>query len=268
MLPCLNTAEKLMAKAHANHRGPSTVIMNITGDDRDTVEYLAQLGVEAVEFLRSDDSTEPPPDLRSAVNPAGTTIHASFVASGTDLTASSLIPWKLVAMRLEPPQGTIAAFTTALKASTGLDPDDPTKHHELLTQYRPELSAAMTVAASEVGFAGYGNSLTNWSCISIFGSSPTPVTSHSAPVGTAGDFSMDCDHGWLHTGDLPPDITDVWQTFKRVWEPHLGSASLCALTALHHGSPNGHNPSLYATFEAPQVFCRSYAGCDSRLRVA
>ena len=182
MLPWLNTAEKLMARAHANHRGFSTVVMNLTGDDRETVRYLAELGAEGVEFLLAEDSDIPPLDLPFAFSSSDTPVYARFVASGTDLTDSHKIPWKLVALRMQPPPGTIQLFTDKLRNSTGLDPDDAANHPALLTTYRPEISKAMTAAASQVGYKGYGKSLTNWSCISIFGSSPKPVGQHSAPT--------------------------------------------------------------------------------------
>ncbi len=249
MLPWLNTAEKLMARAHANHRGPTTVVIRLTGADRDTLDYLARLGVEGVAFLQAQGSTEPPPDVAYALSPTGIPVRARFVASGTDLTATSRIPWKLIAMRMQPPQDTIAAFTKALSTSTGLDPDDPADHYALLTKHRRELSAAMTAAASAVGFTGYGQSLTNWSCISIFGSSQTPFAHHSVPLASAISFEMNCDHGWLHTGDLPLDIPDVWKAFERMWNTHSNGVRVCALTAPHHGSPNGHNASLYTTFK-------------------
>lgn len=249
MLPWLSTTEKLMAKAHTNHRGPSTVVMNLTGDDRDTVGYLAGFGVEGVAFLLADDSTAPPQDPPSAPNSNGTPVRARFVASGTDLTASHKIPWKLVAMRMEPPKKTIPEFTQKIKDLTGLDPDDPAKHHELLTTCRAKISQAMTAAASSVGLVGFGHSLTNWSCISIFGSSPTPVAHHSINIPTPGHFKVDCDHGWLHTGDLPLHIPNVWQAFECVWNTHLPTVAVCALTAPHHGSDNGHNASLYARFK-------------------
>lgn len=64
---------------------------------------------------------------------------------------------------------------------------------------------------------------------------------------------MDCDHGWLHTGDLPLNIPDVWQAFEGAWNAHINGEKICALTAPHHGSPNGHNPSLYTHFKPAAV---------------
>lgn len=156
MLPWLSTTEKLMAKAHANHRFPSAVVMNLSGDDRDTVEYLAGLGVENVAFLQSEGSTATSQDLPSVLNSAGTPVRARFVASGTDLTAPHKIPWKLVTMRMEPPKGALPAFTKKIKDLTGLDPEDPPNHPMLLTQYRRSISTAMATAASAVGFKAMG----------------------------------------------------------------------------------------------------------------
>ena len=214
-----------MARAHANHRGFSTVVMNLTGDDRETVRYLAELGAEGVEFLLAEDSDIPPQDLPLAFSSSDTPVYARFVASGTDLTDSHKIPWKLVALRMQPPPGTIPLFTDKLRNSTGLDPDDPANHPALLTTYRPEISKAMTAAASQVGYKGYGKSLTNWSCISIFGSSPKPVGHHSVPIATASNFKMVCDHGWLHTVRLVSSWSGTgWQDRYRPVYP--GSMTL------------------------------------------
>jgi hypothetical protein len=250
MLPWLDATEKLLAKAHANHRGPSTVVMNLTGTDEDTVGYLVGLGVEGVAFLQTGGPAESPPEVPSVINSVGTPVYAQFVGSGTDLTAGHQIPWKLIAMRMAPPKGTIREFAVKLKSLTGLDPNDPLNHAVLLTSHRREISVAMRAAATAVKFTGYGHSLTNWSCISIFGSSPTPVASHSIPANLPGSFEVDCDYGWLHTGDLPLDIPDVWRAFELLWNVHVTSAELCSLTAPHHGSPNGHNASLYTKFNS------------------
>lgn len=249
MLPWLNTAEKLLAQAHTNHRNPSTVVMKLVGPDSDAVEYLAGLGAEEVAFIDAEDSDDDSRDVVSALSPTGVPVNARFTASGTDLAASSAVPWKLIALRMQPPDKTISTFVANLRASAKLDPNNSKNHHALLTHHRKKISAAMTAAATSVGFTGYGHSLPNWSCISIFGSSLTPVAAHPAPTPVAGDFEVDCDHGWLHTGDLPLDIPDVWQAFERVWDAHLSGSSVCTLTAPHHGSPNGHTPSLYAKFK-------------------
>lgn len=246
LLPWLNTAEKLLAKSHANHRTSSTVVMNLAGADEDILQYLAELGVDSVAFLRSQDATEPPLDIPPAFGPTGTAVRARSLKSGIDLTLSQTIPWKLIAMRIAPPRGTTSRFVRHLRKSTGLDPNDSANHPTLLTTHRSKIRAAMR--ASAVTMTGYGHSLTNWSCISIFGAARTPVSEHTIPAAGTHSFQMNCDHGWLHTGDLPLHIPAVWQAFELAWDAFFTGTKLCAVTAPHHGSPNGHNAALYAKF--------------------
>jgi hypothetical protein len=253
LLPWLSTTEKLLSKAHANHRSPSTVVMNLTGDDSATVSYLANRGVESEAFLQSEGTDVPPTDIPSPLGPSNLSVRARFVASGTNLTALSPLPWSLVAMRIEPPKHAISHFASLLAASAKLDPNDPTNHRVLLSKHRSKISTAMAGAASSVGLSGYGHSLSNWSSISIFGSSPAPVSAHPAAAPPRGDLVMNCDHGWLHTGDLPLHIPDVWRAFELVWRTTIGNVPLCAVTAPHHGSPNGHNALLYANGFRPQT---------------
>lgn len=245
LLPWLSPAEKLIAKAHANHRGPSTVIMNLAGDDHDTVTYLAQLGVEETAFLIPDDSDTVPPDSSSPIDGREVPAGARLIVSGTNLVKGTTILWNLVAMRMQPPPGTIDTFINKLGTSSGLKPDDFRDHPNLLTQHRRKIASAMGAAAADVGFTGYGQSLTNWSCISLFGSSPRPTARRHRTICASEDFETNCDHGWLHTGDLPLHINLVWRHFEAAWKPWLGADGLCAVTAPHHGSPVGHNHLLY-----------------------
>lgn len=248
VLPWLDTTEKLLAKARANHRAPSTVVMNLTGSDDQIAGYLAGLGAEGIVFLQPEEG-------------AGTTlgdsapalprlpVTARFEASGSNLARAHAIPWELVAIRLNPPKGTIRNFTYKLQELTGLNPNNPANHKTLLTNHRSAVRSAMKAAAAGTGLTGYGHSLTNWSCISVFGSSPTPTGRHANPSGGPSHFTMTCDHGWLHTGDLPLHISDVWQAFESAWDQHVDTSELCALAAPHHGSQNGHNPKLYTKFQ-------------------
>jgi beta-lactamase superfamily II metal-dependent hydrolase len=245
MLPWLSTAEKLAAKAHANHRGPGAVVMNLGGSDQQIVNYLASLGTEGVAFLLTGEANDPPED--QDVDAGG--IWLKYVRPGQKLKRNLVLPWKLVAMRLTPPSGTVDAFAQALKTSSGLDPNNPTTHEELLTVHRRRIRAAMAKTASDKGFKGYGESLTNWSCISVFGSASVPATSHATPSAPVDDLEISCDHGWLHTGDLPLHIHKVWRDFNEAWK-ELSKAEVCVLLAPHHGSENGHTPLFYRRFKS------------------
>jgi hypothetical protein len=245
MLPWLSAAEKLAAKAQANHRGSGAAVMKLGGTDQQIVNYLRSLGTAGVAFLLAGEAKDPPEDQDIDAG----RIWLKCVRSGKKLKRGLGLPWNLVAVRLAPPAGTVDVFVEALKTSSGLDLINPTAHEELLTAHRREIRAAMAKAASDKGFKGYGESLTNWSCISIFGSASVPVTPHATPSATVGDLEMSCDHGWLHTGDLPLHIDKVWRDFKEAWKD-LTQAEVCVLLAPHHGSTNGHTPLLYKRFKS------------------
>jgi len=89
--------------------------------------------------------------------------------------------------------------------------------------------------------------VSNWSSQSLYSASDSPLVRHSVPPATD-DFEMECEHGWLHTGDLPLHVPAVWNAVRDAWDRHLPSVEVCAALAPHHGAVNGHNDDLYSRF--------------------
>lgn len=245
ILPWLDPTEKLLALAHANHRQPSAVAVRLAQDTTEVVSYLTQdLGFADVGFLQpaDPDPTEDPPT------------QSRLVASGTDLGSASPLPWTLIATRIPPPTNTLTEFRNLIIKHTGLDPNDAADRDALVMHHRRQIRRAMTAAASATQLTGYGPSVTNWSSICIFGAAPNPASSHPVPVVTAtSNLELSCDHGWLHTGDAPLDVQQVWTAFQSAWKQLLPPVQMCTLSAPHHGSPNGHRANLYQTFRPANV---------------
>lgn len=264
ILPWLTSAEKLLTKSRTPRRGRSTVVMNLAGSDHDAREYLLHLGAEEVTFLRTDSDSRPdePVPLSTAV-------------SGRNLASGLLPSWKLVAVRIDPPTAALDAFVADLKAriqshNSSLDPRKVSDHAACLTKYRAEIRAAMRskTVRKELRTTKIGPSLTNWSSISLYGGAASSGTCTPVKPRVADDLMMSCVHGWLHTGDLPLNVRDVWDAFEHEWKRHLGPVQVCALTAPHHGSKHSHKRTLYTYFKPSTVILttgRTRLGKVSRL---
>lgn len=247
MLPWLEPVEKLFALAHANGRQNDAVAVTLAGDDSDVISFFEDLNFTDVAYLLPAD------DQAILDPPAG----SRFVRSGTDIALGQTVPWTLVATRIEPNQSILTDFRNQIVNRTGLDPKNSADRRTLVKYHRSIIRQEMCAASKRASLSGYGSSLTNWSSISIFGSSPSPTHAKcNMSVSNNSDLTVDCDHAWLHTGDLPLDIPAVWNTFDYSWSQNLPSnfgSIVCALAAPHHGSPHGHNPKLFAKFSPNYV---------------
>lgn len=244
VLPWLEPEEKLLALRHANHRHDDAVAVTLAGEDDEVVAYFLDLAFRDIVYVIHPGSAE---DIDV---PDG----ARFVVAGTEFARNSSVPWTLIATRIKPDQNTLDDFYNRVVSRTGFDPDKSADRKELVKSWRGYIRSAMHTAANNSLISGYGHSLTNWSSLSIFGASASPTRRKCVlSAQPKGDLSSDCDHGWLHTGDLPLDVPDVWNAFVQAWQRHLPQTKTCALAAPHHGSPNGHNPHLFSRFSPEYV---------------
>ncbi|MFJ2620093.1 MBL fold metallo-hydrolase [Glutamicibacter sp. NPDC087344] len=260
MIPWLSDACKLLALARTSRRNPSAVAVNLLKQPSQVVQYAAGLGIEEVVFVRggADDGGGNLVEIDSALSPTGTPVHGRVIPSGPIPLPRGVVPWQMIVSQLKPPLSTLKRFELEVKKLTGLDPSNQTNHATLLQKSpkkspkvhpnRKNVRKAMHRAAKATQLNSGSATLTNWSTLTLYSSSNSPFIRHPIPQ-APNDFEMLCEHGWLHTGDLPVDSPKVWKSFKKVWKQQLGKVRVCALTAPHHGSKKTHNIALYRRFK-------------------
>lgn len=254
-LPWLRNSSRLLALNRSPRRGVSTVVYQLLQDDDRVVQFASNLGFENVLFVEGEsDGGE---DNFNENDPASPTPRsharsAKYIASGTPLQVPTGIPWRMLITHLEPPKQTLRMFDTEVIARTGLDPADQRDHATLIMSHRAEIRAAMRVVTKRTNLGLRSATVSNWSSQSLYSASRAPLMRHPVPQ-APDDFEMECEHGWLHTGDLPLDVPVIWHAFEAAWNRHLPKIDACAVIAPHHGSVHGHNDNLYLRFKPSVV---------------
>ncbi|GAA2927388.1 hypothetical protein GCM10010458_06900 [Microbacterium luteolum] len=254
-LPWLRDTSRLLALNRSPRRGPSTVVYQLLQDDDSVVQFATNLGVENVLFVEGESSDDGGGTDGSDAAPSTPRSHASnatYIPSGTPLKVPTGIPWRMLISHLEPPTQTLMAFDKRVIQVTGLDPADQKNHAKLIKDHRSEIRAAMRFAARKTKLDLRASTVSNWSSQSLYSASLSPFARHVVPH-APDDFEMECEHGWLHTGDLPLDVPDVWDAFETAWNRHLPGVEVCVALAPHHGSVHGHNDGLYVRFNPSVV---------------
>lgn len=254
-LPWLRNSSRLLALNRSPRRGASTVVYQLLQNDDSVVQFASNLGVENVLFVEGEsndgdgdfDGNGPAPSTPRSHAP-----NAKYIVSGTPLHVPTGIPWRMLITHLEPPRKTLRKFDEKVIEMTGLDPADQKNHAKLIMSYRAEIRAAMRFAARKTKLDLRAATVTNWSSQSLYSASLSPLARHDVPH-APNDFEMECEHGWLHTGDLPLDVPVIWDAFEAAWNRHLPSIEVCAVLAPHHGSMHGHNDNLYLRFKPSVV---------------
>jgi hypothetical protein len=258
-LPWLRNSSRLLALNRSPRRGVSTVVYQLLQDDDSVVQYLSDLGVENVLFVEGEsndgdgdgdddfDGNDPAPPTPRSHAP-----NAKYIVSGTKLQVPTDIPWQMLITHLEPPKTTLREFDEKVIEKTGLDPADQKNHAKLIMSYRGQIRAAMRFAAKQTNLDLRNATVSNWSSQSLYSASLSPLARHAVPH-APNDFEMECEHGWLHTGDLPLDVPVIWNAFEAAWNQHLPDIEVCAVLAPHHGSMHGHNDNLYLRFKPSVV---------------
>lgn len=273
MIPWLDPLSRLFALSRTKARQSTTVVRNLLREPTAVVRYAADLGVEEVVFVLPDSrNSDDAPRMESVTNPEGVVTHGSVSPSGVVPLPPNSAPWVLMLSHLEPPKKTLRWFRNRVIKRTGLDPMDPTNHMKLLRPRskrarranRKRLASAMGKAARRSGLKYGRTTITNWSSMTLYGSSTLPHVQHVAPA-SPGDFSWECAHGWLHTGDFPVNDRRAWREIKRAWRRGFGKTEVCALVAPHHGSKLTHRSALYKRF-APTVVLFTFGLLSSSSR--
>lgn len=255
-LPWLRNTSRLLTLSRAPRRGTSSTVYQLLQSDALIATYAVRLGFENVLFIESDsgdfeadgeDDTDPP--IATSRFQAS---NVTYIASGTPLPVPQGMPWTLLITHLKPPEKTLRAFDKRVLKLTGLNPADQADHDALITKHKPEIRVAMRFAAQKTKLNVRTSTVSNWSSQSLYSASHGPLVRHSVPQAPS-DFEMSCVHGWLHTGDLPLDVPEVWDAFERAWDLHLPDVEVCVALAPHHGSIHGHNADLYDRFKPSAV---------------
>lgn len=221
------------------------------GDDFDRSEFH--------NFDRSDDHDVDGNDDHDVdkndpvpLTPRSHAPNANYIPSGAPLRVPTGIPWRMLITHLEPPKNTLREFDKEVVDKTGLDPADQKNHDKLIMSHRAKIRAAMRFAAKQTKLDLRAATVSNWSSQSLYSASLSPLARHTIPQ-APNDFEMECEHGWLHTGDLPLDVPVIWDAFEAAWNRHLPGIEVCAVLAPHHGSMHGHNDNLYLRFKPSVV---------------
>lgn len=257
-LPWLRSASRLLALNRSPRRGPSTVVYQLLQDDDSIIQFATGLGVENILFVEgesNDDDDGSDGSDGNDLTPSTPRAHAAnvkYIASGTPLNVPTGIPWRMLITHLEPPKKTLREFDKEVIRVTGLDPADQKNHAKLIEDHRPEIRASMRFAAKKTKLDLRAATVSNWSSQSLYSASLSPIVRHTVPH-APDDFEMECEHGWIHTGDLPLDVPVIWDAFETAWNRHLPGIEVCAALAPHHGSVHGHNDSLYVRFKPSVV---------------
>lgn len=254
-LPWLRNASRLLALSRSPRRGPSTVVYQLLQNDDSVVQFATTLGVESIIFVEgesNDNGDDSDGDDLTRSAPRSHAPNAKYIRSGDPFKVPTGIPWQMRIVHLEPPKKTIEAFDRRVWQATGLNPAEQKDHATLIKNHRSEIRAAMRYAAKRTGLDLRTATVSNWSSQSLYGASRSPFTRHRVPE-APDDFEMACEHGWLHTGDLPLDVPDIWDAFVTAWDRCLPGVEVCAAIAPHHGSVHGHNDDFYVRFKPSVV---------------
>lgn len=232
VLPWLSPVQKLLTQSRNNHRQPSAVVTNLAASDEGADEYLRNLGVENVIRIRAEDEDAAPTEP-STTSP-----------SGTSTLPASTPGWLLLPIKTPTPANFEASFRIELgkRLPTTLDPNNPADHKTILTAHGSEILASIKVVAPQIGVTK--RRVANWSSLALLHGSTTPakpcVVAH-APQ----HVNIQCEHGWLHTGDLPVADAAVWANLSSELKGASLTSPLCVVVAPHHGSGRDHEDALY-----------------------
>jgi hypothetical protein len=262
VLPWLNDASKLLNLSSVQRRNTAIAAVNLLGSSSTITQFAADLGFADVMFVRNadsaDDHSDQPAVIRAGVTLGGAIVPASIVRSGTNISQTGQ-PWDLIVTQLVPPEPVLNAFLSEVRRLTKLDPSREIDRINIVSsrRHRSSMRTAMRTAIRTTGVSFTlprpHVTLTNWSSLSLYSGTRTPFRRHIVPRAQP-DFEMNCEHAWVHTGDLPLHVPAVWNDFDAAWNASIGKRRrACVVTAPHHGSIHGHNSFLYQRFKPAAV---------------
>jgi hypothetical protein len=216
-------------------------------------QFAASLGFRDLTFVKgSSGTTDDSPALDPVPDGTGAShapVPARVVDSGTNV-APAHAPWEMLVAQLAVPAAILDGLAAEITKATGLDVENEADRRKLVdtSKSRAQLRGILEVLGRTHDLARPGVTLTNWSSLSLHSRSTNVYARHTVPEASAVSFSVNCEHAWIHTGDLPLHLDDVWQEFKSEWDRIGVAHEVCIVTAPHHGSQHGHNIDLYTRF--------------------
>ncbi|WP_156155512.1 hypothetical protein [Frigoribacterium sp. MEB024] len=258
VLPWLGGASKLLGLMRLRDKDTTAIAAQLLQSDSAVTQFAASLGFRDVTFVKAssgtiDDSPAPDP-IPDGTGANHVPVPARVVDSGTDV-APAHAPWEMLVAQLAVPAAILDGLAAEITKATGLDVENEADRRKLVdtSKTRAQLREILEVLGRTHDLARPGVTLTNWSSISLHSTSTNPYARHTVPEASALSFSVNCEHAWLHTGDLPLHLDDVWQEFESEWDRIGVAHEVCTVTAPHHGSQHGHNINLYTRFVTSAV---------------
>lgn len=234
VLPWLSPVQKLLTQSRNNHRQPTAVVTNLAGSDESADLFLNGLGVENVIRITAEGEDGAP------------TATSTTIPSGASTIAARIPGWLLLPIKTPTPPTFEASFRTELgnRLPNHLNPNSPSDHHEILTDHKSEILDAIKAVAHLIGVTQ--KRVANWSSLALLHGSTTPTTPCAVSIVPPQHIDVQCEHGWLHTGDLPVADAAVWANLSSELQSASVKSPLCVVVAPHHGSGLDHNDALYA----------------------
>lgn len=233
VLPWLSPVQKLLTQSRNNHRQPGTVVTNLAGSDEDADEYLTGLGAGNVIRITGEGEDGAPIST------------STTIPSGTPLLPATIPGWLLLPIKNPTPMNFEALFRSELSTLLRpfrLNPNNPADHENILRDRRAELHKALVKVAPKVGVSS--KKIANWSSLALLHGSTTPAQACLVPTGPQ-HVNLQCEHGWLHTGDLPVANAAVWANLSSELKSASLASPLCVVVSPHHGSGRDHEDALY-----------------------
>jgi len=235
VLPWLSPVQKLLTQSRNNHRRPGSVVTNLAGSDEDADAFLHDLGVENVIRITAEGEDAPP------------TATSTTVPSGTSTLPTSVPGWVLLPIKTPTPANFESSFRTELgnHLPKHLNPNNPADHATILRDHKSEILVAIRAVAHLIGVTK--GRVANWSSLALLHGSTTPTTPCTVSIIPPQHVDAQCEHGWLHTGDLPVADGVVWANLESELKGASLALPLCVVVAPHHGSGLDHNDDLYSS---------------------
>lgn len=244
VLPWLSSVQKLLTQSRNSHRQPSTVVTNLAGSDEDADVFLRDLDVENVIRITAEGEDAAPTATSTSTSTSTT------IPSGSSTLPTSVPGWLLLPIKTPAPANFESSFRTELdnRLPNHLNPNDPADHATILRDHKPKIVDAIRAVAHLIGVSQ--KRVANWSSLALLHGSTTPTTPCTVSIVPPQHVDAQCEHGWLHTGDLPVADAVVWSNLSSELLRASLKSPLCVVVAPHHGSGLDHNDALY-TVAAP-----------------
>ncbi|MET3452206.1 hypothetical protein [Curtobacterium sp. 1544] len=256
VVPWLGPVSRLFGMLRQSHRSASAASMNLLRSNASIAGFAAGLGIDEVLLVQDSANaanTNLSVDDASQVDANGTVVGAAIrtIPSGTDLTPNGL-PWRLLVTQLTVPHKALQEVAKRIKSKLRLNVELEADRETIVRSHAHRRAARgiMEDVAKAHGIPRGRTSITNWSSVGLYSGSTSVPLAHSSIPPKPGHFAHACTSGWVHTGDLPLDVSDVWNAFEAEWRQWLPAAiHTCVATVPHHGSMNGHNIELFNLFD-------------------